>query len=165
MTQDNNFLGEIDLSGILPAICEAPLIEVTFDIDQNSILNVTAREKSTGKENKMTINHNIGLSMEEIERMVNEAEKYRADGEKQKNRPSAKNCLESYCVNMKKAAGDVLYKCNEINRWLDANPLAQKEEFEGKQKELEQACNPIIKKMLAASEGTGVPIPTIEEVD
>lgn len=201
MTKDNNLLGKFELTGIPPAPRGVPQIEVTFDIDANGILNVTAVEKSTGKENKITITNDKGrLSKEEIERMVNEAEKYKADDEKQKDRVSAKNSLESYCFNMKSTVEDdkvkekipeedrktVLDKCNDVIRWLDANQLAEKEEFEDKQKELEKVCNPIITKLYAggapppgapgapgagfpgaggAPTGGGSGGPTIEEVD
>merc|ERR1712032_1548873 len=102
MTKDNNLLGKFELSGIPPAPRGVPQIEVTFDIDANAILNVTACDKSTGKENKITITNDKGrLSKEEIDRMVNEAEKYKAEDEKQRERISAKNGLESYCFNMK----------------------------------------------------------------
>lgn len=165
MTKDNNILGKFELTGIPPAPRGVPQIEVTFDIDANGILNVTAIEKSTGKENKITITNDKGrLSKEEIERMVNEADQYRAEDEKQKDRVSAKNSLESYCFNIKstieeekvkdklseddrKLVGD---KCAEIIKWLDANQLAEKEEFEDKQKELEKICNPVITKLYAA---------------
>ena len=107
MTKDNNLLGKFELTGIPPAPRGVPQIEVTFDIDANGILNVTAIEKSTGKENKITITNDKGrLSKEEIERMVNEAEKYKVDDEKQKDRVSAKNSLESYCFNMKSTVED-----------------------------------------------------------
>lgn len=201
MTKDNNILGKFELTGIPPAPRGVPQIEVTFDIDANGILNVTAIEKSTGKENKITITNDKGrLSKEDIERMVNEAEKYKVDDEKQKDRVSAKNSLESYCFNMKSTVEDdkvkdkipeddrkvVLDKCNDVIRWLDANQLAEKEEFEDKQKELEKVCNPIITKMYGAggvppgaagfpgAPGGGAPGggaapgaggPTIEEVD
>ncbi|XP_047100228.1 heat shock 70 kDa protein cognate 4 isoform X1 [Schistocerca piceifrons] len=205
MTKDNNLLGKFELTGIPPAPRGVPQIEVTFDIDANGILNVTAVEKSTGKENKITITNDKGrLSKEEIERMVNEAERYRAEDEKQKATIAAKNGLESYCFNMKSTVEDeklkdkisdsdkqtILDKCNEVIRWLDANQLAEKEEFEEKQKELEQICNPIITKLYqgaggapggmpggfpggfpgaggaaAGGAGAGGAGPTIEEVD
>jgi len=199
MTKDNNLLGKFELTGIPPAPRGVPQIEVTFDIDANGILNVTAIEKSTGKENKITITNDKGrLSKEEIERMVNEAERYKADDEKQKDRVAAKNSLESYCFNMKSTIEDdkvkekvpeedrktVLDKINDVIRWLDANQLAEKEEFEDKQKDLEKICNPIITKLYAGGApppgGAGFPGagaggappsgggsggPTIEEVD
>merc|ERR1719371_78230 len=170
MTKDNHLLGKFDLTGIPPAPRGVPQIEVTFDIDANGILNVSAADKSTGKQNKITITNDKGrLSKEEIERMVNDAEKFKAEDEKQKERISAKNGLESYCFNMKttlddekvkdkiseddkKAIGD---KCDEAIKWLDANQLAEVEEFSEKQKEVEAVCNPIITKLYA--EGGGAP--------
>merc|ERR1712071_227111 len=102
MTKDNNQLGKFELSGIPPAPRGVPQIEVTFDIDVNGILNVSAADKSTGKQNKITITNDKGrLSKEEIERMVSDAEKYKAEDEKQRDKISAKNGLESYCFNMK----------------------------------------------------------------
>jgi len=203
MTKDNHNLGKFDLTGIPPAPRGVPQIEVTFDIDANGILNVSAADKSTGKQNKITITNDKGrLSKEEIERMVNDAEKFKAEDEKQKERISAKNGLESYCFNMKttlddekvkdkiseddkKAIGD---KCDEAIKWLDANQLAEVEEFSEKQKEVEAVCNPIITKLYAdaggapggmpggmpdmggmggdgAPSGAGGAGPTIEEVD
>jgi len=168
MTKDNNLLGKFELSGIPPAPRGVPQIEVTFDIDANGILNVTALEKSTNKENKITITNDKGrLSKEDIERMVNEAEKYRSEDEKQKETISAKNGLESYCFNMKSTLDEenikskvpeadrntILEKCNETIKWLDANQLADKEEYEHRQKELEAVCNPIITKMYGAAGG------------
>uniref|UniRef100_A0A9L0JBJ8 Uncharacterized protein n=1 Tax=Equus asinus TaxID=9793 RepID=A0A9L0JBJ8_EQUAS len=193
MTRDNNLLGRFELSGIPPAPRGVPQIEVTFDIDANGILNVTATDKSTGKANKITITNDKGrLSKEEIERMVQEAEKYKAEDEVQRERVSAKNALESYAFNMKSAVEDeglkgkiseadkkkVLDKCQEVISWLDANTLAEKDEFEHKRKELEQVCNPIITGLYQGAGGPGAggfgaqapkggsgSGPTIEEVD
>ncbi|KAL1505844.1 hypothetical protein ABEB36_005307 [Hypothenemus hampei] len=204
MTRDNNLLGKFELTGIPPAPRGVPQIEVTFDIDANGILNVTAIEKSTNKENKITITNDKGrLSKEDIERMVNEAEKYRSEDEKQRSTISAKNALESYCFNIKSTVEDekikdkisdsekqtIMEKCNEVIAWLDANQLADKEEYEHKQKELEAICNPIITKLYqgvggapggapfggfpdgaggagaAPGAGAGGAGPTIEEVD
>uniref|UniRef100_A0A8C9A825 Heat shock protein 70 n=1 Tax=Prolemur simus TaxID=1328070 RepID=A0A8C9A825_PROSS len=183
MTRDNNLLGRFELSGIPPAPRGVPQIEVTFDIDANGILNVTATDKSTGKANKITITNDKGrLSKEEIERMVQEAEKYKAEDEVQRERVSAKNALESYAFNMKSAVEDeglrgkiseadkkkVLDKCQEVISWLDANTLAEKDEFEHKRKELEQVCNPIISGLYQGAGGPGGGSgsgPTIEEVD
>merc|ERR1719186_805387 len=107
MTKDNHLLGKFDLTGIPPAPRGVPQIEVTFDIDANGILNVSAVDKSTGKQNKITITNDKGrLSKEDIERMVNEAEKFKDDDDKQKERISAKNSLESYCFNMKTTLDD-----------------------------------------------------------
>lgn len=168
MTKDNNLLGKFELSGIPPAPRGVPQIEVTFDIDANGILNVTALEKSTNKENKITITNDKGrLSKEDIERMVNEAEKYRNEDEKQKECITSKNALESYCFNMKATMDEdnlkgkitdadktlILDKCNETIKWLDANQLADKEEYEHRQKELESVCNPIITKLYQGAGG------------
>ena len=138
MTKDNNLLGKFELTGIPPAPRGVPQIEVTFDIDANGIMHVSAVDKSTGKENKITITNDKGrLSKEEIENMVKNAEKYRDEDEKQKERITAKNSLESYAFNMKSTVEDeklkdkiseedkkkVLEKCNEIIKWLDANQV------------------------------------------
>ena len=146
--------------------------QVTFDIDANGILNVSAADKSTGKANKITITNDKGrLSKEEIERMVNDAEKFKNEDEKQKERIGAKNGLESYCFNMKttlddekikdkiseddrKAIGD---KCDEAIKWLDANQLGETEEYSEKQKEVEAVCNPIISKLYSEGGGEGMP--------
>merc|ERR1712059_35747 len=101
MTKDNNILGKFELSGIPPAPRGVPQIVVTFDIDANGILNVSAVDESTKKENKITITNDKGrLSKEDIERMVNEAEKYKDEDDKQREKVQAKNSLESYCFNM-----------------------------------------------------------------
>uniref|UniRef100_A0A8D0LB67 Uncharacterized protein n=1 Tax=Sphenodon punctatus TaxID=8508 RepID=A0A8D0LB67_SPHPU len=136
MTKDNNLLGKFELTGIPPAPRGVPQIEVTFDIDANGILNVSAVDKSTGKENKITITNDKGrLSKEEIERMVQEAEQYKAEDEVQREKISAKNSLESLAFNMKSTAEDeklkdklspedkqkILDKCNEVISWLDRN--------------------------------------------
>merc|ERR1712121_306526 len=107
MTKDNNLLGKFELSGIPPAPRGVPQIEVTFDIDANAILNVTACDKSTGKENKITITNDKGrLSKEDIEKMVNDAEKYKTEDDAQRKRIEAKNSLESYCFQIKSSVDD-----------------------------------------------------------
>merc|ERR1712177_183324 len=164
MTKDNHNLGKFDLTGLPPAPRGVPQIEVTFDIDANGILNVSATDKSTGKENKITITNDKGrLSKEDIENMVNDAEKYKAEDDKQREKVQAKNSLESYCFNMKSTM----------------------DEEKDKQKELEQIFNPIIQKLYAGGAGgapggaggmpggapggpppsSGGAGPTIEEVD
>merc|ERR1739844_589804 len=107
MTRDNHLLGKFDLTGIPPAPRGVPQIEVTFDIDANGILNVSAVDKSSGKSEKITITNDKGrLSKEDIERMVSDAEKFKAEDDKQKDRIAAKNGLESYCFNMKSTIED-----------------------------------------------------------
>merc|ERR1712032_1746944 len=170
MTKDNNLLGKFDLTGIPPAPRGVPQIEVTFDIDANAILNVTACDKSTGKENKITITNDKGrLSKEEIDRMVNEAEKYKAEDEKQRERISAKNSLESYAFNVKQTVEDdklkdkisdddkatVVTKAKEVLDWLDNNQQAEKDEYDDKQKELEKVAMPVMTKLYQAGGAPG----------
>lgn len=100
MTKDNKLLGEFELSGI----SSTPQIEITFDIDANCFLNVSAQDKSTGKQNKITITNDKGrLSREEIERMVREAEEFQQEDEQQQDRMSARNALEAYCLKFMQA--------------------------------------------------------------
>merc|ERR1711981_430611 len=107
MTKDNNLLGKFHLDGIPPMPRGVPQIEVTYDIDANGILNVSSVEKSTGKENKITITNDKGrLSKDEIEKMVSDAEKYKAEDEAVANRITAKNGLENYCFQMKNTLDD-----------------------------------------------------------
>merc|ERR1711872_193492 len=142
MTKDNNLLGKFELTGIPPAPRGVPQIEVTFDVDANGILNVSACDKSTGKQNKITITNDKGrLSKEDIEKMVNDAEKYKADDEKQKDKISDSD---------RKVITD---KCDDAIKWLDSNQTAEKDEYEDKQKELEGVCNPIISKMYQGAGG------------
>merc|ERR1712033_7782 len=170
LTRDNHLLGKFDLNGIPPAPRGTPQIEVTFDVDANGILNVSAVEKGSGKVEKITITNDKGrLSNEEIERMVNDAEKFKDEDDKQKDRISAKNGLESYCFNMKTTIEDekvadkiseddkkkITEKCDEAIKWLDANQLAEVEEFADKQKEVEAVCNPIITKLYQSAGGAG----------
>jgi L1 cell adhesion molecule like protein len=160
MTNDNNLLGEFELTGIPPAPAGVPKIKVKFAIDRNNILKVTAVEKSGGNKKRITITNDKGRpSKEEIDRMVQDAQNYRAEDEKQKGRISAQNALEKYCSDMKRAVqngklkdkltesdkNSILDKCNEVLQWIDDNQLAEKEEFEYEQKELESECNLIMK--------------------
>jgi L1 cell adhesion molecule like protein len=172
MTKDNNLLGKFNLDGIPPMPRGQPQIEVTFDIDANGILNVSAVEKSTGKEQKITIKNDKGrLSQDEIDRMVDEAERYKAEDEANRVRVEAKNSLENYCYSMKNTMGDeklasklsdddkstVTAKIDETTSWLDANQMAEKEEYEAKQKELEAVVNPILAALGGGAGGAGMP--------
>jgi L1 cell adhesion molecule like protein len=189
-TKDNNLLGKFELSGIPPAPRGVPQIEVTFDVDANSILNVSAVDKTTGKSNKITITNDKGrLSKEDIERMVAEAEKYKAEDEAAAERIQAKNGLESYAYNLRNTLQDdkITAKLdnadktkldaaiNDAIKWLDANQEATKEEYEHHQKELEKVANPLMAKLYGQAPGGGAPGqfpqggadngPTVEEVD
>jgi len=170
MTQHNHRLGEFNLTGIPPAPRGTPQIEVTFDVDANGILNVSAVEKAGGRTEKITITNDKGrLSKEEIDRMVDESEKFKDDDDKQKEKISAKNGLESYCFNIKSSIEDsnikdklseseknmVTEKCNEAIEWLERNQMAEVEEFKDKQKELETLFNPIIMKLYGNPQQAG----------
>ncbi|KAK1145461.1 Hsp70 chaperone [Aspergillus melleus] len=168
-TKDNNLLGKFELTGIPPAPRGVPQIEVTFDLDANGIMNVSAIEKGTGKTNKITITNDKGrLSKEDIERMLAEAEKFKEEDEAEASRIQAKNGLESYAYSLKNTLGEgkltisdadkekVQGKIDEIIGWLDSNQTATKDEYESQQKELESVANPIIS---AAYGGAGGPAP------
>jgi len=186
MTRDNNLLGKFELSGIPPAPRGVPQIEVTFDIDANSILNVTACDTSTGRKQKITITNDTGrLTKEEIDAMVRDAEKYKDEDQVQRRRLGARNNLESYIYGVKQAVGDdkvqdklsnedkkaVMDAADEALEWLEANEEASQEEYEEKQKELEKMAAPVITKFYqqpGASPGNASENyegPTIDEVD
>jgi L1 cell adhesion molecule like protein len=171
MTKDNNILGKFQLEGIPPMPRGVPQIDVTFDIDANGILNVSAAEKSTGKEQKITIKNDKGrMSADEIERLVQEAERYKAQDEANRARIEAKNSLENYAyqirntMNDEKMAGKISESdkskidaaINETTSWLDNNQQAEKEEFEAKQKALESVVLPILQNLSGGAEG-GMP--------
>jgi len=162
MTRDNNLLGKFELTGIPPAPRGVPQIEVTFDIDANGILNVSAQDKTTGNINKITITNDKGrLSKDQIEKMVREAEQYKADDEKNKSKIEAKNGLENYSYSLRNTIRDekladklssedreALNKAiDDAIKWLDANQMAEKEEYESKQKELEGVAMPIMTRL------------------
>jgi heat shock protein 1/8 len=165
-TKDNNLLGKFELTGIPPAPRGVPQIEVTFDLDANGIMNVSAIEKGTGKTNKITITNDKGrLSKEEIERMLAEAEKFKAEDEAEASRIQAKNGLESYAYSLKNTINEgkltisdedkqkVTSKVDEVISWLDSNQTAEKDEYEAQQKELEGVANPIISAAYGGAAG------------
>ncbi|CAO3642066.1 unnamed protein product [Mucor hiemalis] len=167
-TKDNNILGKFELTGIPPAPRGVPQVEVTFDVDANGILNVSALDKTTGKSNKITITNDKGrLSKEDIERMVNDAEKYKAEDEEAAARIQAKNGLESYAYNLRNTLQDekvggalpaedkekLKTASDETIAWLDNAHEASKEEYESKQKELEEVANPIMMKFYQQQQG------------
>ena len=162
MTKDNNLMGRFELTGIPPAPRGVPRIEVSFDIDANGILDVSAKDQSTGRSNAITITNNVGrLSKAEIDRMVADAEKYKEDDERQREKIDARNSLENYLYSVKQAAEDpdqkgklsttdletVKSKTQEVIDWLENNSTAEKEDYEGKEEDLKQVCSPIMTKL------------------
>ena len=173
MTKDCNELGKFNLDGIPPMPRGQPQIEVTYDIDANGILNVSAVEKSTGKENKITITNDTGrLSKDDIERMVDEADKYKAEDEANRSRIESKNALENYAYNMKNTVTDEKLKdtlneadrksiedaCADVLTWLDENQDADEITFENKQKELEGLCTPVMEKLYSSNGAANCPM-------
>jgi len=163
MTKDNHLLGKFDLNGIPPAPRGVPQIEVTFEIDANGILRVSAEDKGTGKKEKITItNDQNRLSPEDIERMVNEAEKFADDDKKVKEKVEAKNEFESYAYSLKNQIGDkdkLGSKLSEEDKtslekateeaisWLDSHADASTEELKEQKKKLEDVATPIVSKI------------------
>jgi len=168
MTKDNHLLGKFELTGIPPAPRGVPQIEVSFEVDANGILQVSAEDKGTGKAEKITITAEKGrLSEEEIERMVREAEEFAEEDKKVKERIDARNGLESYLYNLKNTLDDDEKADNisaedkkelqdivdETLDWMDENPEAEKEDYDGKQKEVENIANPIMRNFYAGGGG------------
>jgi len=165
-TKDNNLLGKFNLDNIPPAPRGTPQIEVTFDIDANGILNVSAVDKGTGKVNKITITNDKGrLSKDEIEKMVQDAEKFKAEDEMKKAQIEAKNSFENYCFQMKNTLNEENLKftvddrnvieenANEGLQWLEANAEADADAIEGKKKEVEAKFSPIMQRVYGAAGG------------
>jgi len=189
MTKDNNLLGKFELTGIPPAPRGVPQVEVTFDIDANGILNVSAADKTTGNSKKITITNDKGrLSKEQIERMVREAENYKKQDEEAKEKVESKNKLENYTYSVRNSINDDKLKdkivggdrttiesaVESVIQWLDANQTASKYEYEEKMKDLEKTVNPIMSKMYqqpgqqqagGAQQAGGNAGPSVEEVD
>jgi len=170
MTKDNHLLGKFELSGIPPAPRGVPQIEVTFEIDANGILQVSAEDKGTGKAEKITITAEKGrLSEEDIERMVKEAEEFADEDAKVKDRIDGRNGLEGYLYNVKNSIEDeekgvggkisaedkdtVSEAVKEALEWLDDNQEAEKEDYEEKQKEVEKIVNPIMQNVYQGAGG------------
>jgi len=174
MTKDNHLLGKFHLDGIPPAPRGVPQVEITYDVDANGILNVSALDKASGKTNQITITNEKGrLSQTEIDRMVQEAERFKGEDEANKQKVEAKNALENYCYTMKNTLTEeklkdkfsesdkkvVEDKVNETLNWLESNQTAEKDEFDAKQKDLESICNPIMMKVYQAAGGDGSGMP------
>merc|ERR550537_1114817 len=144
LTKDNHNLGKFDLTGIPPAAKGVPQIEVTFEIDENSILTVSAADKGTGKKETITITNDKGrLSKEEIEAMIADSEKYAEEDKAIKEKIDEED---------KSTIKDAL---TDAQDWLNANSDAEKDDFEEKLKELQGTCDPIIKKVYEAHGGQG----------
>ena len=169
-TRDNNKLGEFQLNGIPPMPRGIPQIEITYDIDANGILNVNAIEKSSGKSEKITVKNEKGrLSAEEIQKMVDEAEQFKEDDNKQREKVEARNGLDNYIFSVKQSLNDeklkdkftdedktsVEDKIKEVQEWYDDHLDAEKEEFESKQKELESVFSPIMMRVYQQSAPEG----------
>ena len=182
-TKDNNLLGTFDLTGIPPAPRGVPQIEVMLDIDSNGIMNVSAKDKSTGNTQKITIKNDKGrLSQEEIERMVNAAEKFKSEDEEIKKKVEAKNKLEGYCFGVKNSLNQLNpgeNERNEINNvidstlsWMNSNTDASIFDIEEKQKEIEDKLMPIMQKLYSSgvndnnmNKQSSSQGPRVEEVD
>ncbi|RNE99409.1 glucose-regulated protein 78 [Trypanosoma rangeli] len=171
MTKDNRLLGKFELSGIPPAARGVPQIEVTFDVDENSILQVSAVDKSSGKKEEITITNDKGrLSEEEIERMVREAAEFEDEDRKVRERVEARNSLESIAYSLRNQVNDkeklggklsaedksaVEAAVKEAIHFLDENPNADKEEYDEAREKLQGVTNPIIQKAYQAGGASG----------
>jgi heat shock protein 1/8 len=185
-TKDNNLLGTFRLEGIPPMPRGVPQIEITYDVDANGILNVSAVEKSTGKTNKITItNDKSRLSKEQIEQMVASAAEHEAEDKANMAKVEAKNELEGYLYNcrnsfreekVKEKLGEDAGKGEAIAeegiRWLEEHPAGEAEEYKEKRKEYEGKMNPLMMKLYAGEQGAApdveaatAPGPKVEEVD
>lgn len=179
MSKDNHLLGKFDLNGIPPAPRGIPQVEVTFQIDENGILTVTAEDKGSGNSEAITItNDQNRLTPEDIDRMIQDAEKFAEDDKMVREKVDAKNELESYTYSLKNQVGDseklgsklsesekteITQAVDEAIEWLDSNPDAETEDLKAKKKEVEDIVNPIISKLY--QQAGGAPPPTGEEED
>jgi len=173
--QDNNLLGKFDLSGIPPAPRGTPQINVKFDIDANGILNVTAEDKASGKSEKIVITNDKGrLSKDDIERMCNDAEKYKEEDEAYMKKVQTMNEFEARVYNVRSTIDDdkctvsdedktkIKEKVEEMISWIDNNKTAELEEIEAKSKEFMDACVPLYAEQAKAEKASG---PVIDEMD
>lgn len=180
MTKDNNLLGTFDLTGIPPAPRGVPQIDVTFDLDANGILNVTAVETGTGRSRNIVIKNDKGrLSQREIERMLSEAERYKEEDDMQRDKVASRNKLESYVFGVRQAVDNagsnlsdsekrkIQKDCENCIKWLDNNQMAEKDEYEYRLKEMQKICSPYMTKLHRGGKGASGEQdgPTIEEVD
>lgn len=176
MTKDNHLLGKFELSGIPPAPRGVPQIEVTFEMDVNGILHVSAEDKGTGKKEQITItNDKDRLSEEEIQRMVEEAEAMAEEDKKVRESVEARNSLENYAYQIRNTINDeeklggkiseedketLEAAVKDVTDFLDMNPVADKDEYDAKYKELEKLSQPIFTKLyqeMGGAPGAGGP--------
>lgn len=173
MTKDNHLLGKFDLTGIPPAPRGTPQIEVTFEIDVNGILRVSAEDKGTGNKEKITItNDQNRLTPEDIEKMINDAEKYADEDKKVKEKVESRNELESYAYSLKNQIGDkeklggklseddkstVSKAVEDAISWLDSNKDADAEDCKAEKKKLEDIVQPIVSKLYQGAGGAPPP--------
>merc|ERR1712127_974862 len=171
LTKDNHNLGKFDMNGIPPAPKGVPQIEVTFEIDENSIMTVSAQDKGTGTKETITITNDKGrLTKEEIEKMISDSEKYAEEDKAIKEKIDAKNSLENYIYQMKNSIEDkekladkleaddksaITDAVTDASDWLNANGDAEKDDFEDKLKEIQAICDPIISKIYQGQGGQG----------
>jgi len=170
MTKDNNLLGKFELSGIPPAPRGVPKIEVIFEVDSNGIMNVTAKDQTTGKSEKITITNDKGrLSEEEIQKMVEKAKEMEAEDAKLLGKVTAKNALEGYLFSVKNSVNDkqlegkigddekqqINTTIDDALKWMESNTDSVKEDYEKKQKEVEEIITPIFQKLGAGMGGMG----------
>lgn len=179
MTKDNHQLGKFDLTGIPPAPRGVPQIEVTFEIDANGILQVSAEDKGTGNREKIVItNDQNRLTPDDIERMIKDAEKFADDDKKLKERVESRNELESYAYSLKNQIADkdklgaklsesdkakLEEAVDEKIKWLESNQDADGEAFQKKKKELEEIAQPIISKLYQSTGGVPPPTPSADD--
>ena len=187
MTRDNNLLGKFDLTGIPPAPRGVPKIKVKFELDSNGILNVTAEDEMSKNRKNITIKNDKGrLSEKQINEMLADAEKYKAEDEALRKKVDARNSLEHFAYSVRQTLDDEKFKdklsdeerntvdkkVTEVINWIDENPNAEIDEIEGMKKELEQVFHPLTSKMYSqeaqgatAEETASGTTPTVDELD
>jgi len=181
MTKDNNLLGKFELTGIPPAPRGVPQIEVTFEVDANGIMKVSAADKGTGKSESITITNDKGrLSQEEIDRMVREADEFAEQDELARKRVESRNALENFVFTLKSQIADeaglggkledddkktILDEIKDVQDWLESEgPTASGEDFDEKREQLQAAVSPITAKVYASSGGDDEPLYNHDEL-
>merc|ERR1712127_953322 len=169
LVKDNHLLGKFDLTGIPPAPRGTPQIEVTFEIEANGLLRVSAEDKANNNKNEITIkNDSNRLTPEEMDAMIADAEKFAAEDKEAKDRIEAKNALEGLAYSTKAQASDenkmggklsaddkeaIIQACKDAINWMEVNAGADSQGFKDKQEELQQVINPIVERLYAQQGG------------